>query len=448
MAGGRSSAPIGKTEEALVHFNLCDELRPRDVRTIGSRALVLRDLKKFQEYLADSRQAQMLEPTSAEACNNVGDALVLLGRFEEALEWFDRALKLQPSAIFILENKALVLKNMHRFDELFPAYDRIRSINPGNANTELTSANTRLLLGDFETGWKGREARFLIPDLAIGWSGSGSRWLGRRKFGERRSSSIPMRGLATPSSLCGTCLCWCHAVPVSCSWSRIHSAHSCQPCRYGRCLPMSAKTLPAVDMYCPINSLPLAFRTTLDTIPPPVGLSPPLDRMKVWEERLGAHDMLRVGLVWSGNPDHKNDHNRSIPLRLFSAMLGIDAKFISLQKDLRPDDRGILGERSDILDLTAHLTDYVETSALVSCLDLVITVDTSVAHLAGMLGRPTWILLPYTPDHRWLLDRHDSPWYPSVRLFRQEVSRSYTEVIDRVRAELAAMVLEFRPAPA
>ena len=120
--------------------------------------------------------------------------------------------------------------------------------------------------------------------------------------------------------------------------------------------------------------------------------------------------------------------------------------FISLQKDLRPDDRVILGERSDILDLTVHLTDYVETSALVSCLDLVITVDTSVAHLAGTLGRPTWILLPYMPDHRWLLDRHDSPWYPSVRLFRQGASRSYAEVIDRIRAELAAMVSEFRPA--
>jgi tetratricopeptide (TPR) repeat protein len=436
---------LGRPNEALVHFNLCDELRPRDVRTIGSRALVLRDLKKFQEYLADSRQAQMLEPTSAEACNNVGDALVLLGRFEEALEWFDRALELQPSAIFILENKALVLKNMHCFDELFRAYDQIRSIDPGNANTELTTANTSLLLGDFETGWRGREARFLIPDLAIGWSGPGILWLGEEEIRGKAiliysdeglgdalqfARYIPMLAslgarivLMVPDSLCSLL----SALPV---W---------------QCLPMSAKTLPAIDMYCPINSLPLAFRTRLDTIPPPVSLSPPLDRMKVWEERLGAHDRLRVGLVWSGNPDHKNDHNRSIPLRLFSAMLGADAEFISLQKDLRPEDRVVLGERSDILDLTAHLTDYVETSALVSCLDLVITVDTSVAHLAGTLGRPAWILLPYTPDHRWLLDRHDSPWYPSVHLFRQGASRSYAEVIDRIRAELAAMVSEFRP---
>lgn len=116
-----------------------------------------------------------------------------------------------------------------------------------------------------------------------------------------------------------------------------------------------------------------------------------------------------------------------------------------MQKDLRPEDRVVLGERSDILDLTAHLTDYVETSALVSCLDLVITVDTSVAHLAAALGRPTWIVLPYTPDYRWLLDRDDSPWYPTARLFRQGETRDYASVLDRVRNELEALVSARRP---
>ena len=174
------------------------------------------------------------------------------------------------------------------------------------------------------------------------------------------------------------------------------------------CLPMSAATLPAVDVYCPINSLPLAFKTKLETIPLPVNLSAPFDLMgnSSWEKRLGARDRLRVGLVWSVPSDaSKNDQSRSIALRLLTRILDIDATFLSLQRDPRSDDKALLLERADIVDLTEHLADFSETAALVGCLDLVITVDTSVAHLAGTMGCPTWVLLPYTPDHRWLLDR-------------------------------------------
>src|SRR5262249_27258558 len=154
---------------------------------------------------------------------------------------------------------------------------------------------------------------------------------------------------------------------------------------------------------------------------------PAADRVRVWEDRLqdclGSHDRLRVGLVWSGNPGHRNDHNRSTSLAVMSRILDVDARFVSLQKQLRPRDAETLRERPDIIDLTKDLTDFTETAALLSCLDLVITVDTSVAHVAAALGRPTWILLPQIPDFRWMLDRDDSPWYPSVRLFRQDASR-------------------------
>jgi hypothetical protein len=215
-----------------------------------------------------------------------------------------------------------------------------------------------------------------------------------------------------------------------------------------QCIPTSAlNALPAFEMHCPISSLPLAFGTRLDTIPSATSylLSPPGNRVQAWEDRLGPHTKLRVGLVWSGSPTHTNDHNRSIPLRTLSRILDVDATFVSLQKDPRPNDAAVLRERSDIVDLTADLADFTETAALIACLDLVITVDTSVAHLAGALGCPTWILLPYTPDYRWLLDRDDSPWYPSVRLFRQTETREYESVLDRVRDELRARTVAFRP---
>jgi hypothetical protein len=174
-----------------------------------------------------------------------------------------------------------------------------------------------------------------------------------------------------------------------------------------------------------------------------VSALPPDSRIQAWDNRLGPRTKLRVGLVWSGDPAHVNDETRSIPLRTLSRILDVDATYISLQKAPRPDDAAVLRERSDIVDLTADLTDFAETAALINCLDLVITVDTSVAHLAGALGRPTWILLPWTPDYRWLLDRADSPWYPSVRLFRQTETREFESVLDRVRDELRARAAAF-----
>ncbi len=211
------------------------------------------------------------------------------------------------------------------------------------------------------------------------------------------------------------------------------------------CLPKTGVTLPEFDLHCPLSSLPLAFKTRFETIPSAASYLPaPADALvQQWRARLGPHDRLRVGLVWSGNPAHGNDRNRSMSLSTMSAILEPDASFISLQKDPRPEDQATLLERAEIVDLTGHLTDFVETAALISCLDLVITVDTSVAHLSAALGRPTWILLPYRPDYRWLLGRDDSPWYPSVRLFRQDEGRDYARVIDRVRAELQAAIAAF-----
>jgi ADP-heptose:LPS heptosyltransferase len=187
-------------------------------------------------------------------------------------------------------------------------------------------------------------------------------------------------------------------------------------------------------------SLPLAFGTRLETIPAKIPYLPlpAATAVKAWDERLPSHDGLRVGLVWSGNPKHARDIKRSIPLRTLERILDVDVTFVSLQKELRPEDKSIL-ERTEIVDLTADLRDLSDTAALLCCLDLVITVDTSVAHLAGALGRPAWVLLPFSPDYRWLLGRDDSPWYPSLRLFRQTETREYGSVLDRVRAELVAL---------
>ena len=203
--------------------------------------------------------------------------------------------------------------------------------------------------------------------------------------------------------------------------------------------------LPPADFHCPITCMPLAFGTRLDSIPSAADYlpRPGAAQVQAFETRLGPHGKLRVGLAWSGNPKHLNDRNRSMPLATLSRVLDVDATFISLQKDPRPRDAETLQARGGIIDLTADLTDYAATSALVSCLDLLISVDTSVAHLAGALGKPVWLLLPQKSDFRWLLGRTDSPWYPHHRLFVQDATREYDGVLERVRAELSALAETF-----
>jgi hypothetical protein len=399
-------------------------------------------LKRFDDYLADSRRVRELDPNNAIICNNVGDALLLLDRFDEAMEWFDRALELEPSLVLALRNRAVALSKMHRFEEAVATCQRIRSIDPTSAEGEFALANLDLLLGNFEAGWRGREARWRIPGLPISFpDGPEPVWRGEDSLEGKTILVYSEEGL-------GDAIQFARYVPMLAArgarvtlvaQDSLLSLLSTLP-GVAHCLPSSVATLPPVDFRCPLTSLAYAFRTTLDTVPLPSRFSPPPDSVTAWERRLGRHNKLRVGLVWCGSSTHPSDHSRSIPLRLLTRILDVDATFVSLQRDPRPNDRALLLERSEIVDLTTHLTDFTETAALVACLDLVITVDTSIAHLAGTMGCPTWIMIAHTPDYRWLLNRDDSPWYPSVRLFRQTQAGDYAELLERVRIELASLI--------
>ncbi|HLX18118.1 MAG TPA: tetratricopeptide repeat-containing glycosyltransferase family protein [Bradyrhizobium sp.] len=431
-------------EEALACFDLCDDLQPNDSQTLHCRALVLHKLRRLEEALADNERALALDPANADTLSNIGNVLRTLGRNEEALSWFDRSLELQPNSRGVLTNKAIALVDLRRFDEAFAAYHRAIAIEPGHAESVWNLALLHMLTGDFEAGWAGREARWRIPALSFHYPKfSQPMWLGKEPIDGKTILINVDEGL-------GDSIQFARYVPMVAELGpRVILVIQDALCPLlsglkgvSLCLPLSTSEQPAFDMYCPVSSLPLAFGTRLETIPSqtPYLPAPAQTLVQAWEDRLGPHDRLRVGLAWSGNPRHDNDHNRSIPLRLMAGVLDVDASFVSLQKDLRPDDGATLIEHPEIVDPTAQLTDFAETAALVSCLDLVITVDTSVAHLAGALGRPTWILLPYMPDYRWLLDRDDSPWYPTVRLFRQSETREYPSVLERVRAELLAMI--------
>lgn len=438
---------LGRTDEALACFSLHEAMPADDTLRLQMRALAMYILERFEEGFQDIKRAYALDRTNAGTCSYAGVLLRQLKRDEEALLWFDRAINLQPNFFGALHNKALALTQLHRFDEALGVYLQMKAISLSDGTADFNASLVQLLIGDFKAGLSGREARSNVPGLAVAsFEFLQPRWLGKEPLDGKTILVPEDEGM-------GDTIQFARYVPILVA----HGARVVLcvndpvfPLLAGmsgisQCLPKSAPALPHFDLYCPIGSLPLAFATRLETIPPGIGYLPhPSEtRVQAWEDRLsglGATGKLRVGLVWSGNPKHPNDSNRSIPLQMYMCLLDLDAAFVSLQKEPRQEDKALL-QQTDIIDISTLLTDFTETSALISCLDLVITVDTSVAHLAGALGRPTWILLPYLPDWRWLLDRDDSPWYPTVRLFRQDRSRDYRAVLARVRSELAALLM-------
>jgi hypothetical protein len=202
------------------------------------------------------------------------------------------------------------------------------------------------------------------------------------------------------------------------------------------------EALPYFDMHCPLLSLPLAFKTQLDTVPnstPYLAASPEL--AAAWGARLGPRRGPRVGIVWAGSAGHRNDDNRSIGLASLLPLLPLGLTFVSLQKEVSARDRQLLETNPAILRFGEDLRDFADTAAVMSLLDLVIAVDTSVAHLAGAMNKHVWVCLPFAPEWRWLLEREDSPWYPTARLFRQPKRGDWESVIQRLCSELA----QFQP---
>ena len=433
--------------EALVCLDRCNALLPDNAMVLEQRAIALHHLRRLDESISDNVRAHALNPGNPDICNNIGATLQYQGRDQEALSWFDKALGLRPHFIKALINKASSLAQMRRIDEAIAVYRRVQAIDPGNTEAESYLSLLYRLLGDFEAGWAGQKARWdeqmrfgdhpdfhqLIWQGQDGIAGKTILVYADEGFGDtiQFARYIPM--LAARGA---------HIVLVA--------QEPLLPLLSGlagvtQCLPKPAPALPAFDWHCPIGNLPMAFRTRLDSVPAAESYLPPpaAEHVQRWEqrlaERLGAGRRLRVGLAWSGNPLHSNDHNRSVALRQLLPLLGCDADFISLQREAKPGDKSLL-EASGVLDLTADLTDFRETLALANCLDLVISVDTSIVHLAAAGGRPTWILLPYLPDYRWLLDRDDSPWYPTARLLRQSAARNWDEVVQKVRGALAEKI--------
>jgi tetratricopeptide (TPR) repeat protein len=428
---------LGQFEEAVVHLRKAIRLKPDVVAAFSNLGIALLALERFDEVVATLDGALALAPGLAELHNNKGTALKGLERIGEALASFDRAIALRPDYASAHNNRGICLEDLMRHGEAMSSFKTALVLQPDYGDAHWNLAVNRLRAGDFKAGWVEHEWRWKAASLRLkARQFDQPLWLGAEPVEGRVLLLHNDQGF-------GDAIQFCRYIPQLAARGARVILEADKPLKdlfsgmagISQCL-VKGDPLPDFDLHCPLSSLPLAFDTTLATIPSAVpylsaGASP-----RDWTAWLGPTRPPRVGLVWSGNPDHKNDHNRSLPLQSLLPLLDVDAQFVSLQKNVRASDRLVLCERGYILDAGPELSSFADTASLIQRLDLVISVDTSVAHLAGSLGKPVWILLPCVPDYRWLLDRSDSPWYPTARLFRQSETRQWGEVVRQAREVL------------
>jgi tetratricopeptide (TPR) repeat protein len=444
---GMIAARTGDPTRALVLFGKAIAADPQRSPAHCNRGVTLLELGDVPGALASLEQATRLNPQDAEAHLNKGNALRASWQLEAALESYERALALKPDFVEAHTNRGVALVQLARYEDAGASFERAIALRPEHASAVFNRGLLRLLLGDFERGWPDYEWRFRVGAMsgALGrygprlWSGSGSgseeRLEGRRilLYGEQGfGDTIQFARYIEKVAALGADVTL-EVQPQLAVLLRSQGLHGVSA------VVEAGEAVPAAhDYHSPLMSLPRAFGTRLTSIP---GAAVPYlrsDPMRVarWQERLGARTRPRIGLAWSGRATHWNDRNRTLSLAEWLAHLPPGFQYVSLQKEVRETDRTTLRANPHIMDVARELGDFADTAALCDCLDLIISVDSSVAHLGGALGKRTWILVPFNPDWRWLLGRDDSPWYPTATLYRQKGMGEWREVLERVGAEL------------
>ena len=444
---GLALQELKRFDEALASYDKALSIKPDYADAFNNRGNALGELKRFEEALASYDNAIALKPDYAAAFNNQGLVLQELKRFDEALASADKAIILKPDYAEAFNSRGLVLQKLKRFEEALASYEHALKVRPDYTEAHWNEALLRLLTGDFIPGWVKHEWRWKNKSLAlIKRNFSQPLWLGADAIDGKVILLYSEQGF-------GDTIQFSRYVPLVAARGASVILEVERPLRElmttltGATQTISkGNPLPDFDYHCPLLSLPLAFGTRLETVP---SASPylrvPTQALQHWTTRLGPSDRPRIGICWAGRSTFKEDQNRSIGLSPMLPLLSnADVQFFSLQKDLRAGDAEILSSHRQITHLGKDIGTFSDTAAIISLMDLVISSDTSIVHLAGALGKPIWILLQFVPDWRWLLDRDDSPWYPTARLFRQDETRNWNAVIARVQTALHEHVCSLR----
>ena len=439
MNRGVALRALGRLEEALAAQDRVLALDASAAESWSNRGNVLQDLGRLEEALTSYDRALALQPGRIDAWVNRGNALRGLRRLDDALASLDRAIALNPDDADGHYHRGLVLTDLRRLEEAEAALDRALGLQSDHPWAALSKAMIPLLRGDLARGWPLYEARRRTdPD-------GGPRalrrppWLGDTPLQGRTILVHAEQGLGDTIQFCR------YAALLAERGARV-ILHVQEPLlgllkglQGVDVLLAQGQTPPPFDLHCPLLSLPLALGATLETIPAQRAyLAPRPDKVQAWAAALGPRTRPRIGLAWSGRAEHNNDRSRSLALAELVAQLPPGADYVSLQQEVRPSDQAALAANPHIRFFGPRLTDFTQTAALVSLMDAVVSVDTSIAHLAGALGADTRLLLACIgQDWRWLLDRADSPWYPTMTLYRQGADCGWAEPLAAVWRDLA-----------
>ena len=436
---GTIALQVKKHEQAADLLKRALGVRQDFPQTHNNLGIALQELGQLDQAIEHFSTAVRLVPDYAEAFHNRAIARQMNKGFEAAVKDFDVALSIEPSYANALTHRGLVHQDALHLDLALQSFDQALVVDPSNTEATFAKALVLLLAGRLQEGWIAHE----------------SRWFSKNHRTPKRSFSKPMWSGEEPldgkvifvfsEQGLGDTIQFCRYLPMFANLG-VKIVFETTPTLHGLIRPLVEELqllkpgdpVPEFDFFCPLMSLPLAFKTTLDTIPrAPAYLKASDDNLAAWEKRLGPRERPRVGVAWSGNPTHNKDRDRSIPMEIMFEVLSIlPFEFVSLQKDVRPNDEAFLLKTPWLRRFDEHINDFEDTAALCCLVDVVISVDTSVAHLAGALGCQTWILLANSPDWRWLTNRSDSPWYPSVTLMRQEAEWDWGVVLKRVSQAL------------
>jgi tetratricopeptide (TPR) repeat protein len=437
---GVARMALGQYEAALACHTEASKRRPDHAQALNNRGVAYSELGQLPEALADYERAVEIQPGFVDAWVNRSDALRRLRRFDEALDASAKAIDLDPRRAEAHNGRGATLADVGRYREALASYDAAMALNPSSAEATWNKGLIELSHGNFKEGWKHYEARWRVKSLKLTERfPTLPKWMGEVSIANKTLLLHSEQGYGDTIQFSRYC------VELSGRGARVilsapQALKSLLASLQGVAELIDQGARPRFDLHCPLLSVPLALGSDLKTIPAPRRYLQP-HRMSTlkWSARLPMRDARpRIGLAWSGSKGHNKDLERSIALAQFSSILDYPAHWISLQKEVRSNDEPALQAAPQILRFGEELTDFADTAALIDNLDLVVSVDTAVAHLAGALGKPVWILLPRVADWRWLKDRSDSPWYPTATLFRQTAGGDWQGVLREVAHALSS----------
>jgi tetratricopeptide (TPR) repeat protein len=433
---------MGQIDQAIDCYKKILLITPDHADTHNILGSAFQEKGELDKAVACYRNAIQCDKNSYMAYNNLGSALRLQGNLHEAVVSYQKALQIKPDFTGAMNNLGTALRDKGALGEAMSWYRKAIQLTPDFVDAHWNLSFALLLAGQFEEGWqeyewiwKLKKPKHKLPQPL--WDGAdmkGKRILlyAEQGFGDviqfvRYASMVKAKGAEVILGCQKELKSLLKSIPGVIS------------------VVAFGELLPQFDLQCPLPSLPRIFNTTLVSIPSQVPyLYADEQLITKWHDRISLHNsQMNVGLVWAGSPGHLNDRNRSCPLNLFlpiACMNGI--RLFSLQKEIPERWTSDSVTELNLIDNTEDIEDFSDTAGIIMNLDLVISVDTAVAHLAGAIGKPVWILLPYAPDWRWMLNRNDSPWYPTMRLFRQPSPGDWKSVISKVHDELKKIIVD------